>query len=771
MNENPQKNYFLQQPYPQNWKEILKSEIRLHYINPTEINESEQKEPLHFQGQNFTFYGYKVKPLNTTFDSEKYKKQIFSEFIGVMILNSGEVYIGEFTDTFKPNGEGIILFVTGSILKSYFHDGKVHNNTLISYPFGILVFAKFNKGMVSQELWRIDTRENTFTKIKYVQGKFREIIKEDVFEENTEVFLKEAFSINIIPENASGFNEHQKVYFGTFLLEDKSLYYGFIKNGLAVGWGAVVRLENNSPSDKISFTDNSISWYFSFFSGTDSPLKGSAIQIDSTKFIKTESTDNINFEGKSKYIEVNDTDANPLLSNIPAKTDGSLKETNDKDVLKLNLKPIFAFYRQSKLVFGLGNDDGFNKTIGIFYPHENKFIEAFFASSKIYFNSDQDPVEGIPRTFIPLLLKKFLKMHQIKKMEELIVSPIFNMTYFNDAFLFYLFGLLKFKAREFFPDHLNIIRPNFLKNPAESGQSNTGSVGFSDLSSNGKIMMFTGPLEIFKVRNSIYGSRESVDFEQFKSESQVGGNEELQNQRFIKNLKQIKVQKENVDELENEPHKIDKNSSDFQDRIIGSNLTKGDFVIDELESPKFNKSKSSIPFQEPYFQNLNDKINQFQSGGYSEDRSISPDFSLQNLKEFHYENEEEDGEELQFLNKKAKKKIRPKNIINQKNEKQKEEIIEKNNFHKHKNQDNFASKFQKLKIEGGDSAKNQTNESKNDQMNKKLVFNGQTRIRTPDELVLSFDRKLRLFFNKTELTNIYQNNSLIGGVVKKYNLK
>ena len=90
--------------------------------------------------------------------SEKYNKEVFSEYVGLMIFLSGEVFVGEFSGGFKPNGEGMMFFVVGATLRGFFHEGKVHNSAIISLPFDVLIFGKFSKGVLNSEVTRIDAR-------------------------------------------------------------------------------------------------------------------------------------------------------------------------------------------------------------------------------------------------------------------------------------------------------------------------------------------------------------------------------------------------------------------------------------------------------------------------------------------------------------------------------------------------------------------------------------------------------------------------------------
>lgn len=74
-----------------------KADFRLHYFDPIKIPNRSPSDLIHFHSSSLIFYGYKIDALKTTYDSDKYNNDVFSEYVGVMIFLSGEAYIGEFS--------------------------------------------------------------------------------------------------------------------------------------------------------------------------------------------------------------------------------------------------------------------------------------------------------------------------------------------------------------------------------------------------------------------------------------------------------------------------------------------------------------------------------------------------------------------------------------------------------------------------------------------------------------------------------------------------
>lgn len=765
---------------PKNLKETLKSEIRLQYLNPNEVNQNGDDDRIHFQGQNFYFYGYRIKPMNTTFDSEKYTKTVYSEFCGVLVFERGDIFVGEFSKDFKPNGEGILFFVSGCVLKSFFHDGKVHSNTLISYPFDVLIFAKFNKGMISEQLYRINSKDKTYTKVSYIQGKFRNAENEQLFDEKIETMIREAFSINLVPEDISVFKSENRIFFGTFLLEDKSLYYGFAKNGFPIGWGIVVRVENNVITSQKDISDNYLSWYVSFFKDGENVVDRSSIAIDSKKIIQKRNLDSDmtkHIQKPSKYIEVEDGDK-PIAKSQP-EIDNPLQMTMESDILKHDLKPILTLYRQSKLVFGFGNDECFFNNIGIYYPCENKFLEAKFETSKIYFSPKDEPIEGIQKSFIPEMLKTYARSQKIKRVEDQTVSPIFNMTYFNDAFLFFLFGLLKVRAREFFPDNLHIIQPSFFKVPFDANCSDNGSMSQINLDINSKKAIdFIGMNSEVTKRNSMEPRRFIVDFDKFKSESQLL-EKVIRNTDFLAHLKKNKIKNEITSP---KVSKIDPpDFSGLRDSSAMMNLHDDSFFQNKLSREKRKKSSEpsfDIEFEERKITFKNDQERYFEHLDFAfqnHNRIInieaeSPKISLVNEK---MSGQKTKNEKLNGFDSKIQSGIKSQTHLIKKEIIKKKDVIlnklKKNGINsKGTLQSDFDFGVKKVETLNGKS-KNQTSANflKEKQKQNLPLLNNE--VSQNEKLVLSLNKKLALVFEKGELKKMYQTNTYLGNVVKKHN--
>lgn len=474
---------------------LLKKEIRLQYMSTFEL-QNKSDDLIYFYTANFLFYGFKINPLRVTWDSEKYNKEVFSEYVGIMIFLSGEAYIGEFSAGFKPNGEGMMFFVVGSTLKGFFHEGKVHNNVLISLPFDILIYAKFNKGVINSQVIKINTNQKTAKTMRYVQGKFKEIIKEGPADENLETFIRDSFSINLIPDDIGICNEPDVVYFGSFLHSQDTVYYGFARDGNPMGWGILVTLVNDSPDIMNPFSYGEMSWQMTFFDPENPVIKKMAFQIE--PFPKMQGMDSNNqcseFSPFDKMFNVNEvqtfTDTNDL--DLPGKNRNYYdRDPRSRESIRFSrhvkndpsLFPMIINYRQSRMIYGVGKNLDLVGSIGMYIPTENRFEKAHCLSNLIYTAEPPDFFEGIPRNFITDIFRYFLEHNKIEKKETFILPTVFDLTYFNEAFFFYLYGFLKSKSREVFPDNLEIIQPTFFKDHRLGTQSNHNSWTDSEMTS------------------------------------------------------------------------------------------------------------------------------------------------------------------------------------------------------------------------------------------------------------------------------------------------
>ncbi len=66
--------------------------------------------------------------------------------LGLMLFNSGEVYLGYFDKDLYFQGEGMFFFTIGAFVWGNFEKGKLNGFALLTIPNDINLLAKFNKG-------------------------------------------------------------------------------------------------------------------------------------------------------------------------------------------------------------------------------------------------------------------------------------------------------------------------------------------------------------------------------------------------------------------------------------------------------------------------------------------------------------------------------------------------------------------------------------------------------------------------------------------------
>ena len=135
------------------------------------------------------------------------------------------------------------------------------------------------------------------------------------------------------------------------------------------------------------------------------------------------------------------------------------------------------------MLYGVGKNLELMGGVGLYITSENRFEKAQCLSNLIYTVEGPFFFEGIPRNFIIDIFRFFLEHNKIEKKETFILPTVFDLTYFNEAFFFYLYGYLKSRLREFFPDNLEIVQPMFFKDPKLGTQSNHNSWTDSDMAS------------------------------------------------------------------------------------------------------------------------------------------------------------------------------------------------------------------------------------------------------------------------------------------------
>jgi hypothetical protein len=487
---------------------VLTNDIRLQFLSTFELRDKTEEDLIYFYTANFLFYGFKIDPLKSTWDSEKYDKEVFSEYVGIMIFLSGEAFIGEFSGGFKPNGEGMMFFAVGATLRGYFHEGNVHNQALISLPFNLLIFTKFSKGVISSYVTRINLKTQTSKSMKYMQGKFKDADGDKPLDQNLESHIKDSFSKNLMPDHISSCNEPDVIYFGSFLETNESIFYGFVRGGLPFGWG--VRVSISSPNDqKISqnqiFDLGIMSWQMAFFEIETPSHEPIAFGYEVLPKNETNYPSNVQIPQKNSK----GNDFNPFVRHEPSqeailKNDsGQVNDRNfsnnhkrDRDSISKesvrysrpnkadpSLKPYIVNYKQNRIIYGMGRHLEFVGCIGLYTPLENCFEKGNAIGQVFYTTESPDLFEGIPRNFITDIFRIHLEQNKVLKKETFILPTVFDLTYFNEAFFFFLYGFLKSKSREVFPDNVGIIQSNFFRDPKTVTQSNHNSWTDSDMAS------------------------------------------------------------------------------------------------------------------------------------------------------------------------------------------------------------------------------------------------------------------------------------------------
>lgn len=113
---------------------MLRNELRLQFIHPFEISDNYRNKLVFFKSENFLFYGYLIDTFSSTNYSNSEDGEVTQIYIGVLVFDTGETYIGEFNKEFKFHGEGIFIFSIGSIIRGKFENGKIDGNAFITFP-------------------------------------------------------------------------------------------------------------------------------------------------------------------------------------------------------------------------------------------------------------------------------------------------------------------------------------------------------------------------------------------------------------------------------------------------------------------------------------------------------------------------------------------------------------------------------------------------------------------------------------------------------------
>lgn len=385
----------------------LRKEYRLHYFHPVELHNKTEDDLLYFETSKFLFYGYKIETMKTSYDSDGQSNEEMVSYVGIMMFFGGETYIGEINNNFRPHGEGMMFFSVGAVLRGFFEEGKAHGNALISLPFEVNILARLDRGIVHKQLIKIDYKSNLVNYLKYIQGNFVEYEKESFIDEELINHVRDSMGSNLVPDHMKSFSD-DSLYFGTFICGSDSLYFGFIKNGKAIGWGVTVDISVLIMNES-KYIQESISWRL---------------------------TNNLD-EHESIAVGIN---------------------------------------QDGNMIFGIESKGVLFGELGVFYPKENRFQKAIIKEGDLDFEPEY--FEGIQKNFVTNIYLEYLKNKKFPKRELNIVPIVFDLTYFNDLFFFYLYGHLKEKTREIFKDNLQLSQEGFFKIPV-GPDSNTNEISDS----------------------------------------------------------------------------------------------------------------------------------------------------------------------------------------------------------------------------------------------------------------------------------------------------
>ena len=76
-------------------------------------------------------------------------------------------------------------------------------------------------------------------KMQYVMGEFKENLGVFDFEDASINNMIDKMSINLIPDEIKDYKQGSQ-QFGSFIIDQQSIYIGFIKDGEPFGWGIMI---------------------------------------------------------------------------------------------------------------------------------------------------------------------------------------------------------------------------------------------------------------------------------------------------------------------------------------------------------------------------------------------------------------------------------------------------------------------------------------------------------------------------------------------------
>ena len=238
----------------------LRKEYRFNYFQPIELEDRHARELLYFHTGKAIFYGYQIETVKTLHDSEVNSRQVIKGYIGISIFINGEIYIGEFNDDFQPHGEGLFFFPVGAILRGNFERGKAHGALLVSLPLDCEIMMNMSHGVLSKAVKKLNYSEMKIQNLKYTQGTYIKEEESETLDERSLEKIKDELGILIPPDLISKFKKKNKIYFGTFLDKERSLYYGFVKEGKMFGWGVSICLDRLNESVHSLSNHSEFSW-------------------------------------------------------------------------------------------------------------------------------------------------------------------------------------------------------------------------------------------------------------------------------------------------------------------------------------------------------------------------------------------------------------------------------------------------------------------------------------------------------------------------------
>lgn len=248
--------------------------------------------------------------------------------------------------------------------------------------------------------------------------------------------------------------------------------------------------------------------------------------------------------------------------------------------------------QDGNMIFGLESQGVLYGELGVYIPAENRFQKAAIKEGLLEFEDEY--FEGIPKNFVTNIYLEYLKNKRLPKRELNIVPIVFDLTYFNDLFFFYLYGHLKEKSREIFKDNLQLSQEGFFKN-----QANLDSNTYRKSDSIGNNLDFNNPINsedmtIFELQSGIKARNiHSVQSEIKKGRmSNSGGLEYVTDrdhlQSFDNKLSMTTGMSEDPYRKKSSFSKVDRRISKTNSNVRDDNL----IVIEELNED-FKKSRQS----------------------------------------------------------------------------------------------------------------------------------------------------------------------------------